>query len=202
MSAAILDRGRCAPLADLRPCEVRNPDWWVTGNENNATAIMLCQTACRFASGCPAANPDPVGVIVAGVAYDDYNRAVKVCDQCGHPWHQRIAGRPATCMCPRTAADHHKQIVTMWNAGKSSEAMAKATGLSRHTVRNYCHDLAIRAKVGRGEPLARPGDHHQRIEQMRAGGASWPDVAAEIGCTYNSLISYVRIQREKGLIAA
>jgi hypothetical protein len=202
MNAPTLTRGRCAPLAGLRPCEVRDPEWWTTGNPGNAAAILLCRTACRFAGECPDRNPNPVGVIVAGTAHNDWGKPIKVCDQCGHPWHQRIAGRPATCMCPRTAADHRATIDTMRRARKSYSQISRATGLTRATIRNYVTDQAIRQKAALLGTQIRPAEHHEQIEAMRRDGVAWADVATTIGCTHNALMGYVKRQRDRGLIAA
>jgi hypothetical protein len=204
MTGATLTRGRCAPLDGLRPCQVRNPDWWVTGNENNATAIMLCQTACRFAAQCPADNPTPDGMIVAGVPHNDAGRALKVCAKCNHPWVRRSGRGGATCMC-RTAAHHHKLIMAMRKREASWVAIGTATGLHPKTIKAYCQEVNARRTA---ERLARsgagviPSEHRDRIVNLRKQGHTWLQVAEEIGCTPWALKGYVKRQRDRGLIAA
>ena len=54
-------------------CTGRDPRMWDTGNEGNEMAKALCSW-CTVQAECTTANPEPVGIVVTGVAYDDYGK--------------------------------------------------------------------------------------------------------------------------------
>lgn len=61
-------------------CVGRDPAWWSPGHEQSRLAVMIC----RRCSGCPSTDPEPVGVILRGVAYSDTGAVLPEC-ACGRP---------------------------------------------------------------------------------------------------------------------
>ncbi|MEO3929272.1 hypothetical protein ABGB07_36285 [Micromonosporaceae bacterium B7E4] len=197
--------GRCAPREGLRPCQIRDPEWWTTGNRHNDVAIRLCKTACRYVAECPSSNPRPIGLIVAGVPHNDQSKPIKVCAKCGHPWAQRRgARRGSTCMC-QNVAHHHKTIMRMRERGAPFGDIAKVIGFHEKTVRAYCQEVNARRnaeRLAKAGITNKPSEHHELIIDLRAQGRTWLQVAEVIGCTPWTLRGYVKRQRKRGLIAA
>lgn len=195
---------RCAPLDGLRPCQIRDPEWWTTGNAGNAAAINLCKTACRFIDGCPASNPRPVGLIVAGVPHNDRGKPVKVCQKCGHPLAQRPGTRRgAACMC-QNVASHHKTIMKMRRRGATFGDIATVIGFHEKTVRVYYQEVNARRtaeRLAKAGITKKPSEHHELIRDLRTQGRTWLQVAEAIGCTPWTLKGYVKRQRKQGLAA-
>lgn len=65
----------------MKLCAGRPAQWWWTGDDGNRLALALCR-ACPLRASC--VDPDPYGVIVAGVAWSDTGRPLGVC-HCGYP---------------------------------------------------------------------------------------------------------------------
>jgi hypothetical protein len=86
-------------MTSLPPC-TRMPDWWETGDGGNRLALMVCGR-CPFRRGteCTAGQPDPQphGVIRAGVAYSDAGTVLAICP-CGYPKPNSTGGiAPKRC---------------------------------------------------------------------------------------------------------
>lgn len=64
-------------------CRTRPQEFWWTGDYGNRLALLLCG-ACPYRARCAGQNPEPYGVIVAGVAYGDRGERLAVC-HCGYP---------------------------------------------------------------------------------------------------------------------
>lgn len=75
-------------------CRGRPPQWWETGDTGNRLAMTLCRH-CPIRALCPQLDPEPVGVVHAGVAYDDDGNPCRICE-CGQPIVGRT-GDPALC---------------------------------------------------------------------------------------------------------
>ncbi|MFC6017769.1 hypothetical protein ACFP2T_16330 [Plantactinospora solaniradicis] len=140
MSAAILARGLTAVVIDTRPCARWDPRMWETGNPGNAEAAEMCGW-CPFRPTCPADNPNPRGMVVAGVAYDDY----------GHPTALGAAPDelPAVVLATRAPrpSDYGDEIMRRHDNGATWAQIAIVLRLSAEAVKAYGRrQLAARAR--------------------------------------------------------
>ena len=127
MNAPTPTRGLTAVIDGVRPCSRWDPRMWETGNEGNGEAIRMCGW-CPFRDRCLAENPDPRGVIVAGVPYGDWGQKVAL-PLAPKPEEPVIrAARPA---------DHREDIMRRADAGATSGQIAVALNLSPQAVKGY-----------------------------------------------------------------
>jgi hypothetical protein len=77
------------------PCHRLPADWWESGDPGNRLAMTICRTACTVRDQCDQADPQPAGIVHAGVAYNDRGEPYPTCP-CGNPVIRRSA-RPGWC---------------------------------------------------------------------------------------------------------
>jgi hypothetical protein len=88
-------------------CRTRPWDWWETGDGGNRLAMTLCRVACPVVADCAQADPAPIGMIRAGVAYSNTGLPLLVCP-CGRPIDRQGARRDwcRTCEPPDVRRVH------------------------------------------------------------------------------------------------
>lgn len=133
-------------------CRRLNPDDYDTGADGNRFVMLLCNQVCPVRAQCAAADPAPVGVIRAGIAYTNTGDKAAICG-CGQPIHPP---RVASTMCRRCdppldtpmpryrqtrrarhgeVARHADTIVDLKGRGFSDRAIALRLGCSATAVR-------------------------------------------------------------------
>lgn len=127
---------------DPRPCVTNPAQWWDTGHRLNPRALTLCQTACPLAARqdcAPKGKTAALGVIRAGVAYDERGHRVHLCRTCRMPLNKGIRPGSRDCdLCRRgRLAAHHDRILTMHDSGASWAVIGRAIGYHGDTVRKY-----------------------------------------------------------------
>lgn len=188
---------------DLRPCVTHDPQWWDTGNENNADAIAHCRT-CPWQEQCaPANGRDAAGTIRNGIPYDDYGRPAPTCTTCGGPIVDSRTNPACINGHGGLVADHHHTIGRMLNQGATWQQIADRIGFNPHSVSRYWRQhlnisgqRAIRTTrlpgVPEGCTTNRARDWHRQIIAMLCDPAaySYDEVAYAIGSTRDSVKSH------------
>lgn len=90
-----------------RLCLNRPASWWDTGDPGNRKAIALC-AVCPGNYRCADDDPEPRGVIRAGIAYNDRGKTVTVCPRCGRLDDATRRTTPHRCLsgsAPAPASD-------------------------------------------------------------------------------------------------
>lgn len=205
-----VDGAFIAPHLDPRPCVTNPAEWWDTSHHNNGQAIGLCNKQCPLKTRC-AADPDqPIGVIRAGVPYDDHGRAMNTCKNCDYPlpaWNGLV--RKMCNHCPRDARpiDHHQRIAELRDQGRSYAEIADEIGAHPEAVRGYWLRYLDRInnqdKGPAPRPLVRlpgvangmrykPKDQHDVVVAMLTDPAGYThaDVAWVIGSTNHAVRTY------------
>lgn len=144
---------------DPRPCVTNPPQWWDTGHAGNGDAIRLCNTACPLKTVCAADTDQPIGVIRAGIPYDDDGRRLNTCTTCDHPVSAWSGAARKMCRhCPRDArpVDHHQRIAELRAAGKGYAEIADDIGAHREAVRAYWMRYQQRAERQAQQAPLRP----------------------------------------------
>ncbi|MGI5144824.1 hypothetical protein ACQEVC_45655 [Plantactinospora sp. CA-294935] len=126
-----------ATLTAIRPCSRWDPRMWETGNEGNADAIEMCDW-CPFKDNCRTENPYPRGVIVAGVAHDDYGNLVT--GKARKPEPEPVSARPVSLAEP-----YRDEILRRHRDGQTWGQIAVVIGLPLSTVRSYGRRLLAQA---------------------------------------------------------
>jgi hypothetical protein len=150
--------------AVTRPPCTRVPDWWDTGDGGNRLALMICGV-CRFRTGtaCTAGQPDPQphGVIRAGVAYNDAGTPLPLCP-CGYPQTAYRGG--AIGRCPWCAPPTMRLIVC------------------KAPPRQAAVDEGAVERLVAGEPPAtvRQIDKREALRRLWAEGLTHREVAARM----------------------
>lgn len=84
-------------------CQGQPSTWWNTFNPGNLDAFKLCAICPLPGAGRCGPGLEPVGLIVAGVAYDDSGQALEQCPKCKYPMPRRKGYRNGVCTrkaCP------------------------------------------------------------------------------------------------------
>lgn len=133
-----------APPRPRRACEILPAQWWDTGDDGNRLAIMLCKQC----EGCTMDDPNPCGVIRAGVPYADDAHPRALCP-CGYPATARIpvAGknsyaRSSVQLCHRCqppGIDRYRAAIIRWrDAGEQYGVIAARIAFSPdHVSKKY-----------------------------------------------------------------
>lgn len=120
-----------------RLCVGRPCDWWITGDDGNRLALMIC-SVCPAKPECEGEDPEPVGVIRAGVAWGEFGERRPLCP-CGYPVPRRASVECLRCDPPQnvaSAARHPKlhQVARLLDEGLSYKAIGARVGLSSTMV--------------------------------------------------------------------
>lgn len=135
-------------------CRTLPEDWWDLPSDGNRLAMGIC-SVCPVRVRCGQGDPDPRGVVRAGVAYRDTGEVASVCP-CGRPIPtRRDRGECFTCeprhdlqvpkaYTPPTRTDAHRdEIAALVDAGYGYRAIGRKLGLPATSVRS----TALRLKA-------------------------------------------------------
>ncbi|MBM0277236.1 hypothetical protein [Micromonospora tarensis] len=209
-----------APHHDPRPCVTNPVGWWDTGHKNNPVAINLCNTRCplKLRDECkPGKYEKPIGVVRAGVAYDDRGTALKQCPICQRPMTKHFANRAPRCgSCSVTKsqnpADHHDAIAMMASAKRPWSYIGASLGIDPEAASSYWTTFVAQRRLnGAGRTLTRlpgvtdetrskPADHAKLVVEMltdRAGAYTAAEVAWVIGSTLDAVKSFWVRERKR-----
>lgn len=210
MSAATIERAR--------PCTTRDPRWWDTFNAGNAKAIKLCNTACPFKDLCEQDNTQAIGVIRAGIAYDDDGLPVVACSVCGHP-RRRVdpvneqcepcvrkavaaeAARVKAASEPARPSDHHDAIVRMLtdvDLRCTYRDVSQALGIPASSIETYWHKHKRRLGLTRPKVRLSREEVVTRWSEMTAAGMSAPRIAQRLGISGSALNAQLSRSRVLG----
>ncbi len=85
-------------------CVRRPADWWDFGDGGNRLALMIC-SICPVQQECAREDPEPAGVVRAGVAWTDAGNPAEICP-CGYPvvpkpGPRQVVATCSTCTVPK-----------------------------------------------------------------------------------------------------
>ncbi|MBQ1047788.1 hypothetical protein KBX50_04700 [Micromonospora sp. C51] len=139
--------------------------FWNTHHKGNLRAFELCATCPLPAAGRCGPHLRPVGLIVAGVAYDDQGHALRRCPKCGYPMRRQLGHRYGVCSraaCPDGNRRRKRQ----------QDAATRALGRTRHKPA-LCQ-AEITALTLAGKPRAEIARQLQLSPRgVRAAQARW-----------------------------
>lgn len=213
--------GLSTQIERARPCTTRDPRWWDTFNPGNAKAIDLCKTACPFKDECERDPSEPIGIVRAGVAYDDDTCPVDTCPVCKHPRRHidKILGRCDPC--GRTAKADEKGAKDDAKAAKSLDADRVAahhdvifrmlTNAERPcTYRDVAKVIKLHPRAIEGYWKRQVAKHgYQRTRrtlawtidrwaELSAAGLSGRQVAGRLGISHSALQAHMSKARRAG----
>lgn len=207
-----------APHHDPRPCVTRPAQWWDTGNSQNVRAIDLCKKQCPLRAECkPGRYEKPIGVIRAGVAYNDRGTAIKQCPICDRPmtdWYGNSTPRCGRCsqQNSQNPADHHNAIALMASAKKPWSHIGATLGISPDVARCYWTEYVARNRANANQRTltrlpgvtdatrAKPANHAELVIQMltdRGNAYTAAEVAWVIGSTLDAVKSFWLRERKR-----
>lgn len=130
-------------------CLGRPPEWWEPKSDGARLAITICRR-CPSRSSCLANDPDPKGVIRAGIAFSDTGATISPCPTCGYP-------RPGTALRGQVCCPHcdvpnlsrWRNDIKQWFASGVSDAQAgRWVGATPQQIKD--------ARRSRGAPRSGP----------------------------------------------
>lgn len=131
--------------AVTRPrCQGPPPEYWDIGDDGNRLALMLCDVCPRRrGTECDAglADPNPHGVIRAGVPYSEAGNAISICIICGYPnlgFRDGIIGKGCPRCAPPPLERFRGDITRMVARGDSYAAVGRLIGAERTSIRDAC----------------------------------------------------------------
>lgn len=150
-----------------RPPCIRVPDWWDVGDDGNRLALRICfRCPLRSGSDCRAGSPDPQphGVIRAGVAYSDAGTPLPEC-RCGYPQTNYVRGGSVPTACPWCAVPGTAQVAALVVAARGS---------------GYDEGAVERLVAGEPPAGAGRGDRREAMRRLWAAGLTHREVAARL----------------------
>ena len=121
-------------------CHGRPPQWWTPADPGARLALAICRR-CPGRDDCLDGDPQPAGVIRAGVAFADDGTAYRPCPDCGYPKTGSTYQPCGHCGVPSLA--RWRADIDRWlTEGISPAIIGRRLGASPRQVR----DLAARAR--------------------------------------------------------
>jgi len=119
-------------------CRGRDPEWWDFHSDGARLALAICRR-CPASAECAAEEPKPLGVIRAGVAYNDEGTVLSLCPTCGYPQHRPGFANPDRCgRCDVPSLTRWRADITRWAAGGISDTVIGGRlGATRRQVETF-----------------------------------------------------------------
>lgn len=132
-------------------CATRPADWWSPEDDGARLALALCQV-CPSIRRCAELDPEPHGVIRAGVAYSDTGRALPACPDCRYPLLGQV-GRHVQCgRCDVPRLARWRADILRWREqGIGDAAAGRRLGATSEEIRDI-----HRPRRGQSAPAGAP----------------------------------------------
>ncbi len=135
-------------------CAGKPLDWFTPADDGARLALALCRP-CPLLAACPSYDPDPHGVILAGVPYSDAGLPLPLC-RCGYPVADHRGVTASACpRCrvpdvpiPDPTALRRRRVEILARADTPDGQIALRLGVSAKTVRNDRLAAGIRRQAG------------------------------------------------------
>ncbi|GIM88844.1 hypothetical protein [Paractinoplanes toevensis] len=118
-------------------CLGRDPEWWGFNHDGARLALAICRR-CPAAGECRDDEPEPLGVIRAGVAYSDEGRALPLCSTCGYPNARVGFGSDERCERCMPGLTRWRTDIARWaGEGLSDIQIGRRVGATRRQVADF-----------------------------------------------------------------
>ena len=180
-------------------CWRRDPQMWDTGHEGNELAKALCRR-CPIRARCKADPRPAVGIIRAGVAYDDYGHAEGQARPKPAPAPRRVA-------TPTEVSERRDRVIALLSQDPrpSYAQVAQIVGSTRLAVKSVWLRHANREGIDRSAQTNPSSGHRSprpttidRWHELQGLGLTRREVADRLGITPQALYAAMSRARNAG----